>query len=489
MRLTWLRRRGWVVVTSAVACALAAVAMAAVLRDAYTAVAIVIVPATSDEGAIGNVDQAAKLASTYAQLIPSDDAVLAAIGTELGIGSQSVAARLSVANDPGRSLLRLQFLGLDSAEAVRGAEVAAQSVVGGDPVSENLEPDSITLVRLPATATLTGETPFTHLAVAVVLVPARAARTGPGNAGEASNLATTYADLIPEDRVILASVAEELDLDPEAVRRNTAVNHDFDTSILRLSFTDPDPELALAGARILAESVTGPEPVSPRIAPRSLALVHLPTAARSEAMSPAKVAVLGLVLGLALGIVVLLAWERADGRIDDVKTLSEEAGCAASALGKASKESIAALLDRWSGLVERSPARIALLPVSRSSEDAAAGAAERLVQGGFLTKRPVGWAAGGSATPQPQVILEVGGMPGSVAAGESLALSSDLIVLVAVQGTRIADLRETLAVLEQFGSTPVWALLAPTRAYDRNVHRIRRQDSRRSERRELEQGG
>ena len=44
MRLTWVRRRGWLIATSAVACALIAVAIASVLPDKYTAEAIVAVP-------------------------------------------------------------------------------------------------------------------------------------------------------------------------------------------------------------------------------------------------------------------------------------------------------------------------------------------------------------------------------------------------------------------------------------------------------------
>jgi len=487
MRLTWFRRRGWIIAAAAVACALAALAIAEVLPDRYTAEAVVIVPAASDEGALGNVDQAAKLARTYAQLIPRDEAVLATIATELGIGSGTVEERLEAVNDPGNSLLRLQFRGRSSTEAILGARTAAESVAGSKPVSENIEPSSMTLVRLPRVAANTGDSFLTHLAESVVLVPARAPRSPAGNAGEASNLATTYADLIPEDRVILAKVAVDLRLDPEEVRAQTTVTHDFDTSIIRLAFADANAEVALAGARILAEAVTGPAPISPRISPRSLAIVHLPTETTSQAMPFAKVAILGIILGLGLGLVLMLTWERADARVDDVRILSEESGCAASSLKHVSNESIGALLDRWASLVDHSPARIALLPASASSEQATAGAVERIIQGGFLTRRSVSRSTG-TAARESQIVLESGGTPGGESAGEALALSADLIVLVAAEGTRVADLHETIAVLEQFGSTPAWALLAPPRGPARDVYRLLRQEARRPERRRAGQG-
>jgi hypothetical protein len=54
----------------------------------------------------------------------------------------------------------------------------------------------------------------------------------------------------------------------------------------------------------------------------------------------------------------------------------------------------------------------------------------------------------------------VGGIPGSDRAGEGLAIHSDVSVLVVTKGTRIADLRRTLDVLEQYGVAPVWAVMA-----------------------------
>ena len=56
------------------------------------------------------------------------------------------------------------------------------------------------------------------------------------------------------------------------------------------------------------------------------------------------------------------------------------------------------------------------------------------------------------------MLLDVGGAVGGLAAGERLVRTADLIVLVVVADTTVEDLRNALAVLEQFGSRVDWAL-------------------------------
>jgi capsular polysaccharide biosynthesis protein len=301
--------------------------------------------------------------------------------------------------------------------------------------------------------------PDRYSAESIVIVPASSA----GGPGEATNLATSYADLIPADRTILAEVARKIGRDSSDVYAHAAVTNDFNTSILRLSFSDRDPRVAISGARFLAQAVTGPTPVSPRIAPNSLAVVHLPTQATSRKMSSTKVAALGVILGVALAIVLILIVERTNGWIDDVEKLAAEAGCAASSLDQPSDRSIAALLDRWAALGGTPPVRVALFPVSEASERAASAVAERFSHDTLLTRLRAHRLAG-TMTPQhdKQVVVEVGEVPGGESAAETLALNADVDVLVAVKGTRVADVRKTVSILEQFGARPAWALLVPS---------------------------
>ena len=461
MRLTWVRRRGWLIATSAVACALIAVAIASVLPDKYTAEAIVAVPAGSGDTLVG-VDGATKLARTYAQLIPSDGVTLSAIGKKLGLSEKVVERRIAVMNEPGTSLLRVRFRGPSSKEAVRGAKVAAGLLTDGEQLSATLDSGLMTIVRLPERAQTTGDVPLSHVAESVLLIPPTGGGGGPGNAGEASNLATSYADLIPADRAIAQSLARKIGRDPDVVESNISVTNDFNTTIVRLLFSDSYPAVALKGARFLAESVSGPAPVSAQIAPRSLTIVRLPSQVTSQAMGTKSVVVLGAILGALLGVVLLLAWERSDPRIDDLETLRAEIDCPTSSLEHASDESTAALLDRWIALAGAEPAHIALLPVSANAEPAAVRACHELARVSSLTSRKVATAESSSPSLQEApIVLGLGGIPGSDSAGEGLAIRSDVSVLVVTKGTRIAELRRTLSVLEQYGVAPVWAVMAP----------------------------
>jgi capsular polysaccharide biosynthesis protein len=459
MRLSWLRRRGWWIAVSAVACTFIALGIASVLPDKYTAEAIVAVPAGSADSLAG-VDGATKLARTYAQLIPSDGVTLAAIGKKVGLSEKAVEQRVTVANEPGTSLLRVRFRGRTGKEAVQGARSAASLLTDGQQLSDTLNSSLMTIVRLPERARATGDAPLSYVAESVLLIPPTGGGGGPGNAGEASNLATSYADLIPADRGIAQALAKEIGSDPDVVEANLTVTNDFNTTIVRLSFSDSDPAVALKGARFLAEAVSGPTPVSAQIAPRSLTIVRLPTMVTSQAMGTKSVALLGAILGGLLGFVLVLAWERSDPRIDDVETLDGEVDFPTTSLERLSEEATAALLERWRALSGPESAHVALLPVSANAEPAAVRVRQELARTGSLPKRRFSSADSPSAGgEEAQIVFAVGGVPGSDQAGEGLAARSDMSVLVVTRGTRIADLRRTLGVLAQYGVVPVWAVM------------------------------
>lgn len=460
MRMTWLRRRGWWIAASVAACALIAVAIASVLPDKYTAEAIVAVPAGSGDSLAG-VDGATKLARTYAQLIPSDGVMLAAIGKKARLSEKAVERRISVVNDAGTSLLRVRFRGRTSKEAVRGARSAASLLTDGQQLSDTLDSSLMTIVRLPGRAQATGDAPLPYVAESVLLIPPTGGGGGPGNAGEASNLATSYADLIPADRTIAQRLGEEIGRDPDVVEANLSVTNDFNTTILRLSFSDGDPTVALKGARFLAEALSGPTPVSAQIAPRSLAIVRLPIKVTSDAMGIASVVLLGAILGALLGLVLVLAWERSDPRIDDIDTLEDEVDCPTTSFEHLSDESTAALLERWMSLSAPGTVHVALLPVSASAEPAAARVCQDLARAGLVANRQRGSVRSApSGREESQIVFTLGGIPGSDKAGEGLAVRSNMSVLVVTNGTRIADLRRTLSILEQYGVEPVWAVMA-----------------------------
>ena len=100
--------------------------------------------------------------------------------------------------------------------------------------------------------------------------------------------------------------------------------------------------------------------------------------------------------------------------------------------------------------------------MSANAEPAAVGTFRELARVSSLTSRKVATAESSSPSLQEApIVLGLGGIPGSDSAGEGLAIRSDVSVLVDTQAARIAELRRTLSVLEQYGVAPVWAVMAP----------------------------
>ena len=177
---------------------------------------------------------------------------------------------------------------------------------------------------------------------------------------------------------------------------------------------------------------------------------------------------IGAALGLVLGIVLLIAWERSDPRIADARELSTQIGCPATPVDRLSPNASYALLERWASLTEHVPARVAVLPASPSVEIPTADAVNDLRSAGGRLVRYVDARAGivpeelahnGSAESDTGVVLVHAGPPGGESAGEAIALGCDLTVVVVPAGSRAADIRQLGEELTSFGIVPVWALL------------------------------
>ena len=322
-----------------------------------------------------------------------------------------------------------------------------------------------------------GIRPDSPAAEAVLVVSSGASKGDPGHAGEAEKLAATYADLIPEDRKVLSHVSRRVGLPTSSVGDRLSVLVDQPpTALLRVQFEGVNRETALAGADAAASAVSGIRTAAV-IPPRAITVVRPAHLISDGSPSPASTVPLGLVLGLLLGLLLIVALERADPRVDDVATLGSEVDAPASSLEIWNREEAAALLARWQAFVERSPARIALVPavpgVGRATEvvvelltpagdgpgtdpaDASSRSREPDVRvtGGGGREVVVGGPGGGDAT------LVVSGAPTVDAAGELSAFGADLIVLVVPKGLRAAELQASIGVLETVGLIPGWALL------------------------------
>lgn len=153
------------------------------LRDGeYVAIAEVVVNSGAGPMTPANADGATRLARTYAGILADDTAVVRAVGERLGVSAAAVRSRVSIINDESTSLLRVDYRAPTEREAVAGARAFARAVSGADPVSPNLAPGSLSIVRLPeatggaAGSQIRGAIPIgvvLGLALGLVLVVAR----------------------------------------------------------------------------------------------------------------------------------------------------------------------------------------------------------------------------------------------------------------------------------------------------------------------------
>jgi capsular polysaccharide biosynthesis protein len=445
-----LRRRWWVIPVVTVLTAAVAYGVQSLLPQRYRAEAVLVVPAGYATHDLGSIDQSSRLAATYARLVPDDPAVLARVAAAASLRRGAAARGTSATHVPDTPILRLRFRAATRRAAVRGAVAMAAAVVGATPRSQAVAPASIRVARLPrraerASASRGGQRPAGWAATAVVVASAGSSTSM--NAGDANVLAKTYANLIPGDPDIMGRAARRTGLTRAVARERASVTAEFDTSLLRVRFQDARPDVAVAGARAIAEAASGPRPASPRISSRSLEAVELPTEATRASNLRRDAVPVAAILGLCLAVVLVLALERADSRIDDARTLGELAVCPATSLRATSIDAIVAVLERWERLSRSEPVRVGLLPATPKLVAQTASAVQ------YLT------AIRSTLTPSSALTIEAGDVPGGAGAGERLAAACDVVVLVAAHGTRAAAVRRALRVLEEFGAPPNWALL------------------------------
>jgi capsular polysaccharide biosynthesis protein len=294
-------------------------------------------------------------------------------------------------------------------------------------------------------------------AQSVVLVTSQAGPDGPGFATEAAKLALSYTTVIPQDESVVQQVANAIGRSTHYVRQHFTVSNPTDTAILQLRFRDKSPSAAAAASRTAVQAVVGDHPVTPAIGAGSIQAVRLADRPKRPAKGDVVAVVIGGVLGLAFGIVLLLAWERADRRIDDPDDVLAHAGLPTSRLESLTPEAVDSLLERWSRLSEVQPAQVVLVPLTPALATSAREAAYYLQTRASALHQQVGNGRmrdydGGlrivSTTP-----------PGSGGGVGPEALRSDVRVLFARRGLRERTLDSAITLLHQFGAPADWLLL------------------------------
>lgn len=289
---------------------------------------------------------------------------------------------------------------------------------------------------------------------------------------QAGLLATTYAVLIPKDTAILHSVAATLGTSATDVQDRLSVFNTTGTAILAIDYRGTSAANSIAGATAVLAAISGPHPVSPNIIPRSVGAVQAPVTA-SSSNGVAVLVALGIIAGLALGLLLIAVWERLDPRIESPEDMSQEIGSPTSPVSAISQQGMNALVTRWKALAERAPSKIALVPVTADVQADLPEVAHRFTQARWNGTAASLWTlADGHVADSHELAEPLGnGAPVvitcEVPSADLIALepimNCDLVILVARKGTSRTVLRELYDSLTEFGVSPNWAIFLDAR--------------------------
>lgn len=464
---TRLLRRLWILPLSIVLVAAIAYAVAGVQSSTYTAQSTVVVTSVPGAVSASNSGNAAGLASTYAGALPSDGAITSYINRTAHVSPSAIGAQ-----PPRGGVITFNVTAGTRHRAIAAAQAMGRAITGDHPVTSVIDPGTLDLVQSPTTATSTAS--GNYRAKLIVMVPSTGGPTEGINPSDAGHLATTYAGIIPTDDKLLYAVAHATGIPVNQVASDLSVTNEQNTSLLQIGFKASSPHDANAGARTVAQLISGTAPVARGIVPSSIQEVSLPAVVPSNTPtsstgSSAKAVVLGGVVGLLLGIVLLVGWERSDPRLGDARSLSSVLGCPATPAERLSPDAAYALLERWRSLTESVPARVAVLPADEAAIPHADAVIDALIAGGhgdvsFVDARsgelPERLADSNANDPRVPISLISAGAPGQGGTGEAVALGCDLTVVVVRNGARAAEIRRLGDELGNFGVVPAWALLS-----------------------------
>lgn len=276
-------------------------------------------------------------------------------------------------------------------------------------------------------------TPPSSNAEAVLVVHAAVPLAEQPNAS--TQLAATYAALIPLDSRIQGHIERAL---PNLQDESFTVANDPNTAVLRLSFSARTRAQAISGARVLARSISGANPASENIDPKTVAVASLPTSASDSGASSTYLAV-AAILGVVLGLVLLGFWRPRDARVDTLGELRRQIECPCFEVDLKTSVGLRPLFDAFADII--SNRRIVAVP-AKAKYASGAESLSRVLNNAFGEGR-----------------VKVAAAPGSDEAGEIAAATADTTILVASPGARVVDLATALDILARYDASPAYAIL------------------------------
>lgn len=297
----------------------------------------------------------------------------------------------------------------------------------------------------------------------VLFVPSGAGDDGPGNAGESARLAAHYSELIPIADRIIVRVAETTGWTPDEVRESVSVTTLRGTSLMRLTVTGDDPEAVAAGLEAFVSSVTQGAGGQTTIPVGFIVEVSSDDEVTSVGSTTVPLVLAAALAGLVLGVAAAVALERADVRADSVELVSRRTGVPGSDIDAMPDGSVLVLLRHWVESGASLPQTVALLGVEQNQLGTTTAVANRLAD---IARAEFDFIAAGAShavaqgpSSEVQLVLSVGGAPGTVEAGEWVAVDRQIVALVVPRGTSLAKVEAAVNALRQLELGPSWLLL------------------------------
>ena len=216
------------------------------------------------------------------------------------------------------------------------------------------------------------------------------------------------------------------------------------TSLLNLRFTSTKPSTPAVGVTAMSSAISGEHPVTSAIPAGTITVIHGASRPVSHAVKLVEVVALGLLLGLLLGAVIVIIWERADARLDGPGQVTAQLGIPARSLQHLNTDSATAMTGRWRSLAMIDEPVIALLSGVADMQDITRMVGRRL------------------ALLAPNVQLRTGGAPGDED-GDRIAQFANLTVLLIPREARVRAVLRSVDFLGQIGVRPAWALMVDER--------------------------
>lgn len=188
-------------------------------------------------------------------------------------------------------------------------------------------------------------------ATAVLVVPSTEAPTEGeflGSPNEAARLASSYAVLLPLDDQLLRTASDAAGISVDRLSENLEVNSLGGTSLIEITVTEDSEQEAETVLSSFIDATL--EPATPLITPGSLEIVRIDPPEANEPISDVAVTVAGGLLGAAIGLVIVVFWERSDPRVDIPSDLYGVVQVPVSQYRDVVGDQAAAIAQRWIGI-------------------------------------------------------------------------------------------------------------------------------------------